>query len=103
MTKKKKDNGLPHGADRLLDAGECGDGMRHMVATKSGVPVAVTHMRRVEDGECLQPGDRVYYVDEDGRVVDTFSTGPGPAQVATPKYRNGWDAIFGKKDSADLN
>ena len=38
----------------------------------------------------------------DARVMYKMAGGNGPAQVATPKYKAGWDAVF-SKPNADLN
>lgn len=83
--------------DSLHEAGECPEGGVHMIASKDGRPVGMTHMERLEEGRPIPPGRTVYYTDDDGHIVDTFRY--GPAQVASPRYRDGWDAVFGKQKS----
>jgi hypothetical protein len=95
----------PAGPDRLVDLGPCGadDGEHHMLALKEGQPVGLTHMRPVVEGQPLPADGNVYWTDKSGRVVDSMRLGKGPAQVATPEYRTGWDAIFGQKKAEGLN
>lgn len=58
-----------------------------------------------QDGVPVQPGselatfDQQRKCDEDGTRWHTITSSykQGPAQVATPKYREGYDRIFGKK------
>lgn len=57
------------------------------------------------DGVPIQPGSELAtfeqqgQCDEDGTRWHTITSSyrHGPAQVATPKYREGYDRIFGKK------
>jgi len=59
--------------------------------------VAIMPMR---DGAPLSPGSEVAHVDEaceDGWHTLTSVYKSGPAQVATPAYREGYDLIFGKQ------
>jgi hypothetical protein len=55
-------------------------------------------MRNVKHGTPMLPGERLAKRGSDGvlRVVEGF-TASGPAQVATPAYRGGWERIFGGK------
>ena len=58
-------------------------------------------VRAPKDGEPLNPGERMLWVDkrgEDGRhpVKELYRV--GPAQVASAAYRTNYDAIFGKKE-----
>lgn len=89
---------LPYGADTLIPIGGCSDGREHVLALKDGVPVAATHVRRVTDGQPLPDGELFWVDSNTGRVVDSMRIGNGPAQVATPAYRQGWDAVFGKSN-----
>jgi hypothetical protein len=61
----------------------------------------------MKDGAAIPPGAEVVDVDakSDGpwRKAKTLyrvplAAGDGPAQVATPAYRSGYDRIFGKKE-----
>lgn len=89
--------------DHLIPMGDCPDsaGMKHAIAVKDGRPVGIHHVRECHDGEPLPHGQDLYFVDrKTGRVVDHMKI-DGPAQVATDRYRNGWDAIFGKPPEAN--
>ncbi len=98
---------LPGGADTLRSLGPCDahEGQEHVLATKDGLPVGVTHMQRANDGEPFPTGGSVYWTNKEGRVVDSMrlGAGDGPAQVATPKYRDNWESIFGAKKPSGLN
>lgn len=62
-------------------------------------------VRVPQEGEPLPPGGELLSVDaecKDGwHSVDTVYKS-GPPQVVTPKYREGWDRIFGKKPEVGL-
>ena len=95
---------LPDGADTLVPLGPCEEGGFHVAAVKDGEIVAVNRGTFVKDGEPIHEGMDYYAVDsKNGKVVDSFRLDSGPARVATPKYRNGWDAVFGKKPESELN
>jgi len=58
------------------------------------------------DGVPLAPGSEVVDVEAastDGwhKMTSLYKV-PGPAQVATPAYREGYDRVFGKKQKAGL-
>lgn len=57
-------------------------------------------MTRPKDGAPIPPGASMVHVDQECREgwhdVTTLYTN-GPAQVATPEYREGWERIFGGK------
>jgi len=53
-----------------------------------------------EDGEAVPPGGELMFVDAEcnnGWHAANTVYKSGPAQVATPEYREGYDRIFGKK------
>lgn len=57
-------------------------------------------LRRLEDGAPVPPNSEVALINKECRdgwhtVKTLYRT--GPAQVATPEYRDGWDRIFGGK------
>lgn len=76
--------------------------------------------RPAKDGVALASGETLHHFNsQDGTLEEVYSHGhaplddvqstapetrDGPAQVATPAYRSGWDNIFGKpKGNAMLN
>ena len=66
-------------------------------------PVRVTIAK---DGAPVPPGAELAHVSgqsTDGwHKITTLFGGDGPAQVATPEYREGYDRIFGKKQKVGL-
>lgn len=62
------------------------------------------HMTYADDGKSIPPGGELAILEnvgEDGWGNATTlytQTLNGPAQVATPAYREGYDRIFGKKE-----
>ncbi len=58
----------------------------------------VTQVTRVEEGKPLQPGDTIMRTEAIAgnprrRKVTSEYTSPGPARVATPAYRKGYDKM----------
>ncbi len=66
----------------------------------------------LRDGQTLAEGTELVTVDTSGESEDGWrdastiytvrATSDGPAQVATPAYREGYDRIFGKKPTVGL-
>jgi hypothetical protein len=63
-------------------------------------------VRLAQDGKPIQPGSELVIVGDsscecgDGhwrKLESVYGERSGPAQVATPAYRNGYDRIFGKQ------
>lgn len=65
----------------------------------------LTFCRPPREGEAVPLGMKatVLTPDGDGHVYleDVDTSGQGPVQVATPAYRDGWEATFGKR--GDVN
>jgi hypothetical protein len=60
----------------------------------------------VEEGKPLRPDAEYVHLEKraDGAYdCETLFGGDGPGQVATESYRDGWDAIWGKKPASELN
>lgn len=64
-----------------------------------------------EDGETIRPGSELAIVgdptdEQDGvcwqPLESIYKNTSGPAQVATPAYRDGYDRIFGKKQKVGI-
>jgi len=61
--------------------------------------VTLVEGERVKHGEPLNPENDLLSLRprKDGAFdVKVIYEGKGPAKVATPKYRKGWDDVFGK-------
>lgn len=50
---------------------------------------------RMREGQPVPPGSRLAMRDEHGDLRVVYDSRSGPAQVATPKYRDGWSRTFG--------
>lgn len=78
---------------------EIGPGVRVALRQDEDGDRLVT-IRKMRDGETVAPGREVAHVgdaDGDGWQGVTTLYKSGPAQVATPAYREGYDRIFGTK------
>lgn len=92
-----------------IDLGpEIADGVRYGVRRR-GDEIQAVSLTTMKDGVSLTPGAELIDVEErDGRYMAKtiykvpLSGGDGPAQVATPAYRDGYDRIFGGKRSVGL-
>ncbi len=61
--------------------------------------------REVKEGQPIREGAELIRVgdeDKDGWRDVTSIYKSGPAQVATPRYREGYDRVFGKKQKVGL-
>lgn len=58
--------------------------------------VGLSVLRKPVEGKALAPGQRFMRRQPDGRYVP-IAPRQGPAQVATPAYRDGWEGVFGAK------
>lgn len=77
----------------------------HLVTRRRGDDVRSAIIKRPKDGEAMSEGMEIVNISESGddgwrdvRVLYRH----GPAQVATPQYRAGYDRIFGKKPAVGL-
>jgi hypothetical protein len=91
---KKKDQ-LRLGTD--LDGSVAG------VRRRDGNIVGYGVLMPLREGQPLAPGSEIVRVEEyeeDGwhDIETVYRVSDGPAQVATPAYRAGYDRIFGKKE-----
>lgn len=104
MSNDHQDDSVFDDVDHIEDLGPCSQGSRHVLMRKDGQPVRVGHARKIPDGAPLPPGKNVCFTDDDGHIIHRMKV-EGPAQVATPAYRSGWDQIFGtkKKRRSELN
>jgi hypothetical protein len=83
---------------------EISDGVR-IGARRRGGEVELVSLTTMKDGATLAPGSEVIDIEpRDGRYMAKtiykvpLTGGDGPAQVATPAYRDGWSRVFGKKE-----
>lgn len=95
MAEEKKETGKIQFGPELEGGGR-------MVARRRGNVVEYGTMKDPEYGRPMAPNSELIRVgarDEDGwhDVTVLYSNRSGPAQVATPQYREGYDRIFGKK------
>ena len=68
----------------------------------------VGELTPTQEGQPLQPGEelvQVFASEEQGTVrLRTLYKHGGPSRASTPAYRDGYDAVFGRKVKAgDLN
>lgn len=106
MNDDNDSEGLPPEGAQLINLGDCPSGGHHVVAVKDDQIVGAGTLRPVKEGQPLPP-DSVFVTTDKGVVksaVRIKAAGSGPAQVASPTYRNNFDRIFGaKKPSKELN
>lgn len=80
--------------------GPClGNGRQAALVEKDGQEHETT-VKFAKEGDAVAPGQSLVQLgasDNEGWHDATVLFHNGPAQVATPKYREGYDRIFGKK------
>ncbi len=83
---------------------EISDGVRVGVR-RQGDETQLVSLTTMKDGTSLVPGSEIVDIEEQGGryMAKTLykvplAGGDGPAQVATPAYRDGWNRVFGKKE-----
>jgi hypothetical protein len=79
------------------------DGSVAGVRRRDGNIVGYGVLTPLREGQPLAPGSEIVRVEEyeeDGwhDIETVYRVSDGPAQVATPAYRAGYDRIFGKKE-----
>lgn len=77
----------------------------HQEMSVLGTDGSVEAVRPVREGEDVR-GNKLMRLHrtEDGLELETLYDGrasSGPAQVATPAYRDGWDRVFKQKDAVN--
>ncbi len=104
MSDENDESSGPKSATHILDLGPCGEsGERHVMACRDGKPLAITHGRRMKEGQPIPPGHDVFHLDTDGKILSHTRVGNGPPKVTTRRYRNNYDRIFGSKKDKELN
>jgi hypothetical protein len=77
----------------------------HLALRRQGDEIREVVIRPAKDGEPLRPNSELAHVgaprDDHWRDLTSIYKS-GPAQVATPAYREGHDRIFGKKQKVGL-
>lgn len=86
-------------SDQIAFGEELADG-KHEIVRRRGGDLELGILAPVQEGRPLPPGAELVMVSTKGKGgwFDTKTVyKSGPAQVATPAYRDGYDRIFGKK------
>ncbi len=115
MSKDHKKDGVCEGKDMLVPGPDLGNGVRTFTRHLPDYTVVGGVMKPLKEGEPILDGG-VFMVKPrgDGTPICDVEDVPipgqktcqeciaeaghkGPARVATPKYRDGWDRIFGGK------
>jgi hypothetical protein len=88
------------GKDFLTLGPELSNGLRPFVRHTADHEMMVGVSRIVEDGKPIPEGGTLLNLtalDDQGTYsVETMYESKGPAKVNSPRYKQGWDAIFGK-------
>ena len=94
--------------DRIQLGPQVGPDTRLGVRDRNG-RFSPTGLRRVRGGESVDGAEVIHLSEADAEgwhevttLYDGRATEGGPAQVATPAYREGYDRIFGKKPTVGL-
>ncbi len=113
---KKERKDAPDEFDVVLVQGATGDGQGTRVLRARPGQLEAGEVRPLREGQPLAPGGEVVrLVERSGSPlvydvkVDYASPGPrtrtpgGPAQVASPAYRDSWERTFAAKSPKELN
>lgn len=88
--------------DEIVVGSSCEHGNRMGLCVRDGAELGRGVFRDAVPGQPLQPGHTFVQCEKvaEGRVrvVDTYRH--GPPKIATDAYRQGWDSIFGGRQSA---
>ncbi len=108
MDKEDKDEGCSDG-EFLIPGPVMPDGTAQLLRHHPDHSLSIDYVKPVEEGEDIS-GERVFRLveREDGpgyrqEVLYDGSKGGRPAMVNSPKFRSGWDAVFGKKGASAPN
>ncbi len=84
--------------DQIRIGPELNDGRRVVIRRREGQDDELAAISKMKDGETLSEGAELIHIKGDGewKTVNVLYR-HGPAQVATPSYRAGYDRIFGRK------
>jgi hypothetical protein len=86
--------------DQINLGPELAPGKRMAIRRRDGQEDEVSLISKMKDGEAVPAGAEIIHIkpgDDEWHDVDVLYRS-GPAQVATPRYREGYDRIFGKKE-----
>lgn len=103
MSKKESEKtNQEKGNDFLVEGPEIANGVRIGIRHREDHSISIINYSTVEEGKPLREGAEVMEVSRDGsnvaRVLSSFKIEKGPIKVNSNKYREGWDAIFAKKE-----
>jgi len=85
--------------------GPCLGNGRHAALVEKDGQEHETTVKFAKEGESVAPGQSLVQLgasDNEGWHEGTVLFHNGPAQVATPAYRDGYDRIFGKKTEVGM-
>lgn len=85
--------------DRLIMGSEISDGVRVFVRKNKDDEISCGTLELTKEGKPVD-GEIVKLSEVSDSVYDVESIykSPGPSKVASKKYKDGWDRIFGNKD-----
>jgi hypothetical protein len=99
---EKKPRGCPfHGQDIIIPGPMLPNGHRLGIRHTANHEPELGEIVSSEEGRPM-PDNAHLLTKEDGVIrvgpsVEELKAGSGPAQVATPAYRDSWDRVFGKQ------
>ncbi|UJR81795.1 hypothetical protein [Sandaracinus amylolyticus] len=100
-SRDEKKTAAPKSEDVVLVHSPTDDGRGWRVLRKREDRIEAGAIHPVQEGQPIQ-GELVSLTHREGTplfdVESHYAPKSGPAQVATPAYRENWDAIFGPRD-----
>lgn len=92
--------------DEILFGPEIAPGVRSALRRSPDGSIREVTCSPLKDGATLQPSSEIANVSKTSeggwhKLTDVYKLS-GPPQVATPRYREGYDRIFGKKQKVGL-
>lgn len=100
MDEKDDDGCEAGGGDFIVPVPMTVDGRQVAIRHREDHTTEVGTLGRLEDGKPIPEEARMVELSEDGRLrlgQSVAEMKKGPAKVASPSYRSGWDRIFGTK------